>query len=85
MGAGMDDFNGPFINLRKALQDVKRISYHRDYLSNLSAAIRYSYCYSCFSWTIVLKAHWWLNRSELVQPPVLTAKTVTVKKYENFV
>lgn len=37
----MDDFNGPFINLRTALQDVKRINYHRDYLSNLSAAIRY--------------------------------------------
>lgn len=38
----MDDSNIPFINLNKALQDDKRISYHSDYLSNLSAAIRYS-------------------------------------------
>lgn len=39
--AGMDDQNRHFISLNKALNDEKRISYHRDYLSNLSAAIRY--------------------------------------------
>ncbi|CAK9139767.1 unnamed protein product [Ilex paraguariensis] len=38
---GMDDPNKSHIPLKKALQDDKRINYHRDYLSNLSAAIRY--------------------------------------------
>ncbi|KAG6607834.1 putative beta-glucosidase 41, partial [Cucurbita argyrosperma subsp. sororia] len=37
---GMDDPNKRSIPLEKALQDDKRISYHRDYLSNLSTAIR---------------------------------------------
>jgi hypothetical protein len=41
--AGMDDPSRPFLTLQKALNDDKRIRYHRDYLSNLSAAIRY-YC-----------------------------------------
>lgn len=36
----MDDLNRPYIGLNKALQDDKRIEYHRDYLSNLSAVIR---------------------------------------------
>ncbi|KAK3040264.1 hypothetical protein RJ639_028179 [Escallonia herrerae] len=36
---GMDDLNRPYIALKNALQDNKRINYHRDYLSNLSAAI----------------------------------------------
>lgn len=40
MITGMDDLNSPLIALDKALQDDKRIRYHRDYLSNLSAAIR---------------------------------------------
>jgi len=40
MISGMDDLNTPFISLNKALQDDKRIEYHRDYLSNISAAIR---------------------------------------------
>jgi len=39
--AGMDDPSKPFMTLEKALKDDKRIRYHRDYLSNLSAAIRY--------------------------------------------
>lgn len=38
--AGMDEKNKPFIDMEKALKDNKRISFHRDYLSNLSAAIR---------------------------------------------
>lgn len=37
---GMDEKNNPFIDMDKALQDEKRIDFHRDYLSNLSAAIR---------------------------------------------
>ncbi|PWA58667.1 beta glucosidase 41 [Artemisia annua] len=41
---GMDDPNKSRIDLDEALQDDKRISYHRDYLSNLSAAIRYPKC-----------------------------------------
>lgn len=36
----MDDPNKPFIPLQKALKDEKRIRFHGDYLSNLSAAIR---------------------------------------------
>jgi len=39
--AGMDDPSRPLMTLQKALNDDKRIRYHRDYLSNLSAAIRY--------------------------------------------
>ncbi|XP_042486653.1 putative beta-glucosidase 41 isoform X2 [Macadamia integrifolia] len=37
---GMDDPNKHFTPLSIALQDNKRIRYHRDYLSNLSTAIR---------------------------------------------
>lgn len=37
---GMDDPNRGSIPLEKALQDDKRINFHRDYLTNLSAAIR---------------------------------------------
>lgn len=40
MSTGMDDPNKRFIPLEKALNDEKRITFHRDYLSNLSAAIR---------------------------------------------
>jgi beta-glucosidase len=40
--AGMDDPSRPLMTLQKALDDDKRIRYNRDYLSNLSAAIRYS-------------------------------------------
>ena len=44
MIAGMDDPNRPHTALNKVLKDEKRIRYHRDYLSNLSAAIRFV-CY----------------------------------------
>nr|CAD1837920.1 unnamed protein product [Ananas comosus var. bracteatus] len=37
---GMDDPNSPFISIKDALKDDKRINYHNDYLANLSAAIR---------------------------------------------
>jgi beta-glucosidase len=40
MTTGMDDPNKSSISLDKALQDEKRIRFHTDYLSNLSAAIR---------------------------------------------
>lgn len=36
----MDDSNDPFKSIEDALKDEKRIKYHNDYLSNLSAAIR---------------------------------------------
>lgn len=36
----MDDPNKSSIALDTALQDDKRIRFHQDYLSNLSAAIR---------------------------------------------
>lgn len=39
---GMDEEHKPHVALNDALQDDKRISFHRDYLSNLSAAIRYT-------------------------------------------
>ncbi|KAF3326270.1 beta-glucosidase 6 isoform X2 [Carex littledalei] len=37
---GMDDSNSPFTSIEDALKDDKRIRYHHDYLSNLSAAIQ---------------------------------------------
>ena len=40
---GMDDSNSPFIPLKKALKDSKRIKYHTDYLMNLVDSIRYSF------------------------------------------
>jgi beta-glucosidase len=39
--AGMDDSNNPFISLKDALKDSKRIKYHNDYLTNLAASIKY--------------------------------------------
>lgn len=38
----MDDSNSPFISLKNALKDDKRIKYHNDYLTNLADSIRYS-------------------------------------------
>jgi beta-glucosidase len=37
----MDDSNSPFISLKDALKDAKRIKYHNDYLTNLAASIKY--------------------------------------------
>lgn len=37
----MDEEDRPHVTLNDALQDDKRMDFHRDYLSNLSAAIRY--------------------------------------------
>ena len=44
----MDDANNPFISLKDALKDEKRIKYHNDYLESLLASIKYAtfYLYS---------------------------------------
>ncbi|XP_021287874.1 putative beta-glucosidase 41 isoform X1 [Herrania umbratica] len=57
---GMDDLNSPFINVKKALQDDKRIKFHRDYLSNLSAAIREDNCdvRGYFVWSLLDNWEW---------------------------
>ncbi|KAF8409445.1 hypothetical protein HHK36_005521 [Tetracentron sinense] len=57
---GMDDPNRPFMALSKALQDNKRIIYHRDYLSNLSAAIRQDGCdvRGYFVWSLLDNWEW---------------------------
>ncbi|EOY12675.1 Beta glucosidase 41 isoform 1 [Theobroma cacao] len=57
---GMDDLNSPFINMKKALQDDKRIKFHRDYLSNLSAAIREDNCdvRGYFVWSLLDNWEW---------------------------
>ncbi|KAK4286032.1 hypothetical protein QN277_002646 [Acacia crassicarpa] len=57
---GMDDSNGPFITLEKTLQDDKRIRFHRDYLSNLSAAIREDNCdvRGYFVWSLLDNWEW---------------------------
>ncbi|OMP04537.1 Glycoside hydrolase, family 1 [Corchorus olitorius] len=57
---GMDDLNSPFISKNKALQDDKRINYHRDYLSNLSAAIREDKCdvRGYFAWSLLDNWEW---------------------------
>ncbi|KAL1363243.1 hypothetical protein HN51_011435 [Arachis hypogaea] len=58
---GMDDSNIiPFTTLDKALNDEKRINYHRDYLSNLSAAIREDGCNvkGYFVWSLLDNWEW---------------------------
>ncbi|KAF9589561.1 hypothetical protein IFM89_025687 [Coptis chinensis] len=57
---GMDDPNRPFMSLNTALQDDKRIRYHRDYLSNLSAAIRIDGCdvRGYFIWSLLDNWEW---------------------------
>ncbi|KAJ8484071.1 hypothetical protein OPV22_016556 [Ensete ventricosum] len=56
----MDDFNNPFISIKKALMDDKRIRYHNDYLSNLSAAIREDGCnvQGYFAWSLLDNWEW---------------------------
>ncbi|XVE50471.1 hypothetical protein DITRI_Ditri01bG0164700 [Diplodiscus trichospermus] len=57
---GMDDLNSPFISIKRALKDDKRIEYHRDYLSNLSAAIREDKCdvRGYFAWSLLDNWEW---------------------------
>ncbi|GER53350.1 beta-glucosidase [Striga asiatica] len=57
---GMDDPNRSNLDLREALKDEKRIRYHRDYLSNLSAAIREDNCdiRGYFIWSLLDNWEW---------------------------
>ncbi|KAH9316388.1 hypothetical protein KI387_025015 [Taxus chinensis] len=57
---GMDDPNNIFISLEKALKDDKRIRYHADYLSNLSAAIKEDGCdvRGYFVWSLLDNWEW---------------------------
>ncbi|KAK8951365.1 putative beta-glucosidase 41 [Platanthera zijinensis] len=57
---GMDELNNPFMSLEKALRDDKRISYHKEYLSNLSAAIREDDCdvRGYFAWSLLDNWEW---------------------------
>ncbi|KAK6934372.1 Glycoside hydrolase family 1 [Dillenia turbinata] len=57
---GMDDPNKASITLNKALQDDKRIRYHNDYLSNLSAAMREEKCNinGYFVWSLLDNWEW---------------------------
>ncbi|KAJ4981373.1 hypothetical protein NE237_032210 [Protea cynaroides] len=57
---GMDDPNKRSTPLSTALQDDKRISYHRDYLSNLSTAIRQDGCdvHGYFVWSLLDNWEW---------------------------
>ncbi|KAL4341441.1 hypothetical protein GQ457_08G007150 [Hibiscus cannabinus] len=57
---GMDELNSPFMSIKKALKDDKRIEFHRDYLSNLSAAIREDKCNvrGYFVWSLLDNWEW---------------------------
>ncbi|XP_042029198.1 putative beta-glucosidase 41 [Salvia splendens] len=57
---GMDDPNNFLVSLEKALQDDKRVNYHRDYLLNLSAAIRQDKCdiRGYFAWSLLDNWEW---------------------------
>ncbi|XP_058070349.1 beta-glucosidase 6 [Magnolia sinica] len=57
---GMDDSNNPFISIKDALKDEKRIKYHNDYLSNLSASIRTDGCdvKGYFVWSLLDNWEW---------------------------
>lgn len=57
---GMDDPNSPFISLKDALKDEKRIKYHRDYLSNLLASIKEDGCNvkGYFVWSLLDNWEW---------------------------
>ncbi|XP_051125356.1 putative beta-glucosidase 41 [Andrographis paniculata] len=57
---GKDDRNRPLAAFKDVLNDEKRISYHRDYLSNLSAAIRLDKCdvRGYFVWSLLDNWEW---------------------------
>ncbi|KAL6842246.1 hypothetical protein ACP4OV_027894 [Aristida adscensionis] len=57
---GMDDSNSPFISLKKALKDDKRIKYHNDYLTNLAASISEDGCdvRGYFAWSLLDNWEW---------------------------
>ncbi|GAB4846242.1 Putative beta-glucosidase 41, variant 2 [Ancistrocladus abbreviatus] len=57
---GMDEPNNAHIAFNEALQDDRRISFHTDYLSNLSAAIREDGCdvRGYFVWSLLDNWEW---------------------------
>lgn len=57
---GMDDSNSPFISLKKALKDRKRIKYHNDYMTNLADSIREDGCdvRGYFVWSLLDNWEW---------------------------
>eukprot|EP00253_Pinus_taeda_P000856 PITA_00856 len=57
---GMDDHNSVSIPVEMALNDERRINYHEDYLSNLSAAIREDGCdvRGYFAWSLLDNWEW---------------------------
>ncbi|XP_075479903.1 beta-glucosidase 40-like isoform X2 [Primulina tabacum] len=58
--AVMDDGNSPFVSIKYALKDEKRIKYHNDYLTNLLAAIREDGCNArgYFVWSLLDNWEW---------------------------
>uniref|UniRef100_R7W3T9 Beta-glucosidase 6 n=1 Tax=Aegilops tauschii TaxID=37682 RepID=R7W3T9_AEGTA len=57
---GMDDSSSPFIALKDALKDTKRIKYHNDYLTNLAASIKEDGCdvRGYFAWSLLDNWEW---------------------------
>lgn len=57
---GMDDANNPFMSIKDALKDEKRIKYHNDYLTNLLAAIKEDGCNirGYFVWSLLDNWEW---------------------------
>ncbi|CAK9186188.1 unnamed protein product [Ilex paraguariensis] len=57
---GMDDPNSPFISIKDALKDEKRIKYHNDYLENLLASIKEDGCNvnGYFVWSLLDNWEW---------------------------
>ncbi|KAL0294197.1 UNVERIFIED_CONTAM: Beta-glucosidase 40 [Sesamum calycinum] len=57
---GMDDGNSPFVSIKNALKDEKRIKYHNDYLTSLLAAIKEDGCNvrGYFVWSLLDNWEW---------------------------
>ncbi|KAK3222884.1 hypothetical protein Dsin_009909 [Dipteronia sinensis] len=57
---GMDDPNSPFISIKDALKDEKRVKYHHDYLASLLASIKEDGCNvkGYFVWSLLDNWEW---------------------------
>ncbi|KAJ8621917.1 hypothetical protein MRB53_030446 [Persea americana] len=57
---GVDEINEPQKSLQEALEDQKRIDYHKDYLSNLLLAIKEDGCNvtGYFAWSLLDNWEW---------------------------